>query len=526
MRNAKQTIVLFQNSADSSRLCAELDEQNGVPYQQTKGSTHLQELLNQDQSPLLIVHVAQLPLALSVTNTRTVLGVGGLIVVTESSMRSHTDLLLAGADVVLSSTVSTTEILAWSSVLLRRAEGFLRAQEKGSLSSATDRVVSAGHSEHPAQLEWRLLDGGWRLLSPTGVSINLTSSERFFLESFVGQPDKRVSREALLERNATLNESSRAIDSLISRLRRKAMLQKVHLPIKSVHGWGYTFTGLLRGEDSEAWAELGLKPSTQEHESVSKYSFLYELGTQSQLEEQLQAERFDYVYYPVLDMNTEQMVGAFAVLVWRDKTGQAFRVEELVPHLQGRGLLEKLGSWAILKLHRELTAWDMDYAVKIPIYVGMPASVLLQKHQKLEVIAQPCIADQLTVIIQNLDEETNPETLKEAVAKLKKNGLTVWARYENENLLGFLQSQIDFDGVSFWRLTDRLIRGEDSQDFSQILGYVQKKQWPTLVVDVENLEQRRFAQFSGVRYVAGSNVAMELSRDGLLLSWASQQVEN
>ncbi|KAK98442.1 hypothetical protein L499_A2222 [Bordetella holmesii CDC-H635-BH] len=38
-------------------------------------------------------------------------------------------------------------------------------------------------------------------------------------------------------------QRSRFVDVMVSRLRRKAALQQMALPIRAVHGWGYMFAG-------------------------------------------------------------------------------------------------------------------------------------------------------------------------------------------------------------------------------------------------------------------------------------------
>lgn len=523
MKYVKQTIVLFQSPADSERVCDELKQHHVLCYKLVESINDLHALLEQGNVPLIFVNAPQLPLNLTVVNLRTLVGLGGLIVAaTLSQPEQITDLLLAGADSVVSgATVTHTELLAWKTVLLRRAEGFLRLQEVR-CESKEEFDQSIHEAVNELQVVWRLADGGWRLISPSGVGINLTSSERFFLEHFVGQVDKCLSREELLEKNTALTQNSRAIDSLISRLRRKVMQKNLHLPIKSVHGWGYSFTGLLLDEDSGLTQALVEKNASL---NPPEAAYLTELSSRAQFEEQLQNEKFEFLYHPVCDTVEDRIVGAFAVLVWKDSEGRQIRVEHLVPHLEAFGLLEALGSWAIVKLNRELVAWDIDYAVTIPIYVGMPASMLLQKHTKLERYADFSIAKQLTVIIQNLDHTIDASTLKAAIQKLKQNGMAVWARYEDESVLPMLKTQMGFEGVSFWRLTDGVIRGHTSQSIGRALDYAKQQHWPTLVVDVDNAEQRRLSQFLEIRYVAGGMIAMELSRDGLLLAWASHQVE-
>lgn len=253
MRNAKQNLVLFHNSLKGKQISSELASCETIRYQAAESMEQLQSLLER-QVRLISFSAPPLALALTVANLRSLLGLGGLIVVVNKAKLSEqiTDLLLAGADIVLDDeSLTVTELLTWESVLVRRADGFLRAQSRHELEGAQQAGAGsliARHQSKPAATPWYLVDGGWGLKDPQGNLFDLTTGERFFLESFVGQIDKRVQRNELIEKNATLNENSRAIDSLISRLRRKLRQKNSHLPIKAVHGWGYSFNGLLLDE--------------------------------------------------------------------------------------------------------------------------------------------------------------------------------------------------------------------------------------------------------------------------------------
>lgn len=521
MKNAKQTLVLFQSSTIKNKICAEITECESITYWSAESMIQLQDLIDQNQVPLIFAQAPQLPLVLTVTKLRALVGLGSLIVVTDTGSSTQvSETLSAGADVVVAGeTLTHTELLAWSSALLRRTEAFLHNQASGRDSAEGALLVgpAGGRTAREPLPPWRLVDGGWRLLTPSGESCNLTSSERFFLESFVGQVDKRVSREELLQQSPSLNQDSRAIDSLISRLRRKVQAKKQYLPIKAIHGWGYSFTELLLGDELEAVdAEAAHKIEP---------AFIAELSTRAQFEQQLEQERFEFMFQPLSDTSNHRVVGAFVVLVWKDQQGQQTRVEHLVPHLASIHVLDSLIDWCIVKLNHELKAWEELYEAYIPLYVGIPAELLIQKYSQIDKYASPSIANKLTIIVQGLTHAVDLDSLHEVITKLKVKGIAIWARYENADLLSILQLDLGFDGVSFWRLTDNLIRGEGSQCLSRTLDFVQQKNWPTLVVDVDNIEQRRFTDFLAIRYVTGSMIAMELSRDGLLLSWASHQTK-
>ena len=193
-----------------------------------------------------------LPFLLTVASTRNHLATGGLIVVLENDLQLGNQCLLAGADVVQNIEPDYfPRLLAWRMALIRRTEILLHCTQSIK-PSCTDNSIATINNELKKQAAsvqthtiWSLIEGGWRLVGPTGEGISLTSSEKHFLEQFVGEADKRVRREDLVPEQSSYAQKSRAIDSLVSRLRRKAAEQNIELPLRSVHGWGYSFIGLL-----------------------------------------------------------------------------------------------------------------------------------------------------------------------------------------------------------------------------------------------------------------------------------------
>jgi len=119
------------------------------------------------------------------------------------------------------------------------------------LSSAIRNLAARldGHapSSVPASApgEWRLVRQAWNLVTPDGLSIQLTAREMKFLTCLAEIPDKPVSRGALLAILGYTDDeyANRAMDSLVRRLRRKIeVLSCQTSPIKTVYSIGYSFS--------------------------------------------------------------------------------------------------------------------------------------------------------------------------------------------------------------------------------------------------------------------------------------------
>ncbi len=109
-----------------------------------------------------------------------------------------------------------------------------------------------GHDESAAP-RWRLDEHNWVLVSPEGVRIRLTTNERCFMKILLGSPDLRVTHEQLL---AGMGSSHAGVGPqpaprpgrlgvMVSRLRAKLKGHGVSCPVKSLHNWGYMFTGVV-----------------------------------------------------------------------------------------------------------------------------------------------------------------------------------------------------------------------------------------------------------------------------------------
>lgn len=93
-------------------------------------------------------------------------------------------------------------------------------------------------------LRWELLEGGWVLTDGLGHRLRLTTSERHFLERLFRERGKTVGRGALVEAiGADIYDFNYAyLDTIVSRLRRRARKSGMLLPLHAIRGEGFAFT--------------------------------------------------------------------------------------------------------------------------------------------------------------------------------------------------------------------------------------------------------------------------------------------
>ena len=100
-------------------------------------------------------------------------------------------------------------------------------------------------SEAEHGLGWRLEQHRWILTSPQQKQVEVTSKEMILLQELVAETGKAVSRRLLLQRlNYPLEGpyGNRALDVLVTRLRKKIKNETGEMPIRTVHSVGYSFS--------------------------------------------------------------------------------------------------------------------------------------------------------------------------------------------------------------------------------------------------------------------------------------------
>ncbi len=116
------------------------------------------------------------------------------------------------------------------------------------IHSVGRRVISTAEiAAPPAPPNWKLVDGGWKLQDPHDNTLSLTTTERAFMQCLLRQMDVPVSREKLIAAigGDAVDFDPHRIDSLASRLRRKAADAGIALTLRSVRGEGYIFHDIV-----------------------------------------------------------------------------------------------------------------------------------------------------------------------------------------------------------------------------------------------------------------------------------------
>lgn len=144
--------------------------------------------------------------------------------------------LQSGADACVPDPCDNRELIGILMALARRLPGQAPAAAEN-----VDAAPVNGQSG-----SWELRDQNWTLMAPSGIAISLSANERHIVRTLLEATGQAVARGELnkhLDDAAGVNRASgtRSIDVIVSRLRRKAELAGVILPIRTVYGSGYLF---------------------------------------------------------------------------------------------------------------------------------------------------------------------------------------------------------------------------------------------------------------------------------------------
>lgn len=156
-----------------------------------------------------------------------------------TAMGEETDRIVGlemGADDYLTKPFNPRELLARIKAVLRRSSS---AQQRNA-ESAPESVRFEG---------WTLTTVSRELINPSGVLVPLSAAEYELLLALVARPGRVLSREQLLDlaRGRDTQAFDRAVDTLVSRLRRK-LSDPPRNPrmIKTVRGGGYLFAAAVQ----------------------------------------------------------------------------------------------------------------------------------------------------------------------------------------------------------------------------------------------------------------------------------------
>jgi two-component system, OmpR family, response regulator len=222
-------ILVVDDDPELRKLITDFLSGHGYRVLSAQNAAEMRSVIDSQRPDLVILDV-MMPGEDGLSAVRRLANEQGPPVIMLSALGSDTDRIVGleiGADDYLAKPCNPRELLA-------RVRARLRRRHAGESASARESQLFqfAG---------WRLDILRRDLRDPTGIFIDLSDGEFALLRSFVEHPQRVLSREQLLEyaHGNARDVFDRAIDSQISRLRRKLNDRSPEELIRTVRNEGY-----------------------------------------------------------------------------------------------------------------------------------------------------------------------------------------------------------------------------------------------------------------------------------------------
>lgn len=225
-------ILLVDDDPELRKLVSDFLAGHGYKVHAVGSAAELRQVVGEVQPDLIILDV-MMPGEDGLSVARRIAAENGPPVIILSALGSDTDRIIGlevGADDYLAKPCNPRELLARVRALIRRQQAAATRSQASSVGGR--RYEFAG---------WRLDLLRRELRDPSGTFINLSNGEFVLLRAFVEHPQRVLSRDQLIDLTGGRDAEpfDRAIDSQISRLRRKLNERAESELIRTVRNEGY-----------------------------------------------------------------------------------------------------------------------------------------------------------------------------------------------------------------------------------------------------------------------------------------------
>lgn len=228
--NQSTHIVIVDDDAKLRMFAADYLRQHGFRVSTAESGTALRQILHREGADIVVLDV-MMPGEDGLSIARSLAGLPEVGIIMASALGSETDRIVGlevGADDYLAKPVSPRELVARIRAVMRRRQ----------------LTRTAGWTGNTFVFEgWRCDAAKGMLFDPEAIVVSLSQGEFSLLRVFLEHPQRVLSRDQLLElyRSEQSDAYDRAIDSQVSRLRRKLATRSDAEFIRTVRQEGYLF---------------------------------------------------------------------------------------------------------------------------------------------------------------------------------------------------------------------------------------------------------------------------------------------
>ena len=99
-----------------------------------------------------------------------------------------------------------------------------------------------------------------------------------------------------------------------------------------------------------------------------------QLSMDSSLRKALERNQFFLMYQPKIDLHSERVMGAEALIRWRTDDGDLISPEHFIPLAEETGLIVPIGQWVMETACAQLRAWEAQGLAKIKMAINVAAA--------------------------------------------------------------------------------------------------------------------------------------------------------
>ncbi len=228
---ASERIIVVDDDTDLRGLVADYLRQSGFAVREAGDGAMLRALLDEETADLVLLDI-MMPGEDGLAVLRSLTTRPDVAVIMLSTLANDVDRIVGlelGADDYLAKPCNPRELLARVRAVLRRRQPRTGEAQPGDGTPA-----------------WCIDTKGWRLSSPAGEDVPLSTGEMRVLIALAEAKGRVLTRDQLLDRCAIGEDSvDRAIDVHVSRLRKKLEPHGGDALVRTVRGEGYSLGGTV-----------------------------------------------------------------------------------------------------------------------------------------------------------------------------------------------------------------------------------------------------------------------------------------
>ncbi|WP_299484580.1 EAL domain-containing protein [Acaryochloris sp. IP29b_bin.137] len=252
-----------------------------------------------------------------------------------------------------------------------------------------------------------------------------------------------------------------------------------------------------------------------------------QVNSQLQLETDLQrainSNELHLVYQPIVDLNTENIVGFEALLRWRHPERGLIPPSEFIPVAEDAGLMVSIDWWVLTEACQQMASWLSSY----PNAADLTVNVNISAHQFL----QSTFCEKVTAIIQETGMQAHHLKLEITEGVILSNAPNISEQLNNLKKLG-IHLAIDDFGTGYSSLSylyafpldilkvdysfvSRMDQDNGLAIVRTIVNLGQNLNMKVVAEGVETKTQQKYLQEMGCEYAQGYLFSRPLAKDAV-----------